>query len=321
MEHIQHRIATSDDSAWSAHARVTRKSSQFTLELILRGPDQHMARRKLTSASCEALAETTAVMVSLAIESAEHAPLSAGAADGGKQPPPAAEAAPTPPAAVSGDGSPPQDKVTPAPKPAQKPPGAVVSAPARARVRPQPTAATDAEPLQLALELGASIALRAGMLSGGPRWGVRPELAVRVGRLRAALAGNVWFSGESESRAYPHARIDDQALGGDLALGVDLTRTRFTPRPSVGLEWNEIRLRTSGISAPGDVRATWVALGAGIQVEYRVLAGLTPTLGLFGFAPFGRAQFLLQTPRGNIELFTPSPVGLRASLGVTYVFQ
>jgi hypothetical protein len=307
MEHIQRRDATLDDSAWSAQAHVTRTRSRYTLELILSGPNEQMARRTLTSASCAALAETTAVMVHLALEAAQEAPASAPAANGGDEQPPPATVEPVPAAAVSGKESPAQEQAAPAP--------------ARARALPQPTAAGASQPLRLALELGASFAVRAGMLAGGPRAGVRPELALRLGRLRAALAADLWFAGASQPAEYPSARVSDQALGGDLTVGFDLTRTRFVPRPSLGLEVSEIRLRTTGISAPGDVRATWIAVGAGIQLEYRLFAGFTPSLGLFGFVPLGRAQFLLQTPRGRIELFTPSPLGLRASLGVAYVFQ
>ena len=67
--------AAGDDDAWHVEAHVTRNRSRYTLELILRGPDEQMARRTLTSASCAALAETTAVMVSLALEAAKRAPV------------------------------------------------------------------------------------------------------------------------------------------------------------------------------------------------------------------------------------------------------
>ena len=302
-ENVLNRIevrAPAHAAAWEAHAHVTRTASTYTLALSLHGPNAETARREVTAASCEAIAEAAAVLIALALEpeSTEQETLE----------PPAA--------AISSEAKNPAARAQEASAPPQ-----TSQPPATSETAPDTIPESSSHQLQLKFELALAASLGTGMLPGGSRFAVRPELALRLGRVRAALGGAFWFSADSQAATYPRAQLSDHAWIGDVALGFDLIDTRIAFEPHLALEFGLHTLRTSGISTPAEARVSWAALGVGVRFAYRAWAGLGPVVELFGFAPLAPARFLVHTPAGTVALFEPAPVALRITAGLNYVFE
>jgi hypothetical protein len=139
--------------------------------------------------------------------------------------------------------------------------------------------------------------------------------------VRTAIGGVFWFTRESQAAAYPRALLRDRALLGDLMLGFEWTRGGLAIQPNLALELGLIELKPKGVSAPIEARASWAALGAGLQLGYRLVRGLRFFAEGLALVPVGPPRFVLQTATSNIELFEPAPVALRLSAGMAYVFE
>jgi hypothetical protein len=298
---------------WFARATIAVDGARYRLELVLRGPASE-ARRSIDGFDCAALADAAALLVALALDPDSAAPL---AADATPSDPPAEHAARA-------------DVAVPPPAPRRE------RQPTAERTRTQPGQGTppaidddeadDAVPhadagLVLAWDAGAALRFDFGMLPQTPALGVQAQLGLRIEPVRVALGLTWWPPARSAPERYPTASLDAHGLLGDALVCVELVRAGFALSPCVAGELGELTLATHAIRVPVTSEITHAAAGGGLRAEYRLAGSLEASLQALALAPFERARWLLQTARGDVEVFVAAPMAIRIAAGMAYVFE
>ena len=293
-----------------AFASVTRSGTGYALVLSLRGQDL-VAQKQLEVESCAAAADAAALLIALAIDPQAvivRDPSEAQVDDGA---PGASNAQPegsTPGTTGDTDAG-----AKPLPVP-QATPAVASRAPVIRNPRPEAPAG---EPLRPTFMLAAQLAVDVGMLPQVPTWGLHPWLSVSFGRLRAAGGFSLWLPGQTRVDRLD-ARVKGRAIGGDLALGIELLQSRWLLAPGAVAELLELTLSTTGVSDPGATDTAWVALGPGLHTSYRLIGGLRVVADTSAVFPLTRARFLVHTAGPDFELLETPAATFRASLGLAY---
>jgi hypothetical protein len=173
----------------------------------------------------------------------------------------------------------------------------------------------------LQLEVGATFRSILGTLPQSPGFGPQPQLALRIGRLRAALGLTIGVAEQIASESRPGARLDASALLGELAIGIDLTGSPLGIWPSAVVELGELTIASLHVAEPSQRSSGWNAAGAGLHAARTLGYGFEVTLDAFLLLPFARPRWLLRTSDGAIPLFTTAPLAGRLSLGIARVFD
>ncbi len=312
LERIRAHLPALESSSQhlQAFASVTRSGTAYALVLALRGQDL-VAQKQLEVESCPAAADAAALLIALAIDpnaviarDPSGAPVDDGASGASNAQP--VDAAPT----ATADA---EAAAKPVPV-AQPTPVAASRVPA---TRDAPPAASAAEPLRFGFMLGAELASDVGMLPQAPAWGLHPWLSVAFGRLRVAGGFSLWLPGQTRVDRLD-ATVKGRAIGGDLALGIELLQSRWVLAPGAVAELLELTLSTTGVSDPGAADTAWVALGPGLHASYRLIGGLRVVADTSVIFPLTRARFLVHTDGADFELLETSVAAFRASLGLAY---
>ncbi len=245
--------------------------------------------RTLEASSCEALAQAVALVVALAIDRAEAAPV-----DG------------TPPAAPA-PKSPPDDSRTPVPPLSTTSP--MTSADVdRRTLEPEQRFATH-----------AGLAARSGLLPSVVP-GLEAGMALTEGGLELSARAGVFARSSSDAQP-TDAGASRNATGSFLLATLEARAAwvlratsvvRVAPFGGVGLAW----LRGEGRGADVDQAASdWLPMPlAGVEARARIGHGIEPYLGIDAGLPLGRSSFRF---RGASEpAFEPAVVTARASAGV-----
>jgi hypothetical protein len=130
-----------------------------------------------------------------------------------------------------------------------------------------------------------------------------------------------WLQARSAPERYPTASLDAHGLLGDALVCVEIVRARFALSPCVAGELGELTLATHAIRVPVTSAITHAAAGGGLRAEYRLAGPLEASLQALALAPFERARWLMQTARGDVEVFVAAPVAIRIAAGMAYVFE
>ncbi|MBI2394330.1 MAG: hypothetical protein HYV09_32470 [Deltaproteobacteria bacterium] len=273
-----------------AEARVRQSDGVFHLELVTTR-DGVRGERVLDDPSCEALAESAALIVAMAVDPAAAlepsppstaavvAPPSASSAPAAPIPPPAPGAAPPPVA----DASPDVSRGEPRPRPRL-----VLAAASDALVGVFPNAA---------LGVGASLGVLPAPLRFdlGVRWSPRanhalktPEGASGAFELVAANARAAWL----------------------------WSRERWDLGPSLHAEAGVARGRGVGLSQSLEGSAPWLAAGPGVLATLRA-GDVALSAEIVGLIPLTRPRFVVE---GTGTVHTPAAVALRAGISAEVRF-
>lgn len=271
------------------HIARTTPTARALLRIEDEAAEPSLSQRSLVAPDCDKLVDTLAVAITLALE--------ATAPPG--EPPPTREplAAPPPPSGpASGAAGPPAD---------------VVPSEAGSSALPGPA------PRVVARVLGDVGSLPSPALGLG--------LGAQLGwsRLRLELLGTLWSEQHTDldSSATPGAGADVALITGRLSacslpLGAD--PERLVLALCLGWEMGRLSGVGTGISAPRQANALWLAPGADLELTWR----LARTLGLgaqIGAAvPLGRGEFYLER-LGTVH--RAASVVARAGLSLDVAFE
>jgi hypothetical protein len=247
--------------------------------------------KELQAASCDALADATAIILALMIDpTALAAPVPA--------PPPL----PAPPAAP-----------VPASPPLPAPPAAPVPVPAPP---PTPAAPPPSASLRPRFHLLAWALADAGTLPG-VSFAAGGAVALSLGALRLELGAGA-FPGRSTVLAQrPTAGGDVSLVAGTAGVcyGV-LAPGRFELSPCLVVAVGRLHATGFGVSNPGEGSALWSALEPGARLGWSPLARLALVLRAGASVPFARPSFVL----AGVAVHRPGPVAGRAGGGVEVTF-
>jgi hypothetical protein len=260
---------------------IERESSGLELTLRTVRHGLHDART-LTSSTCEALMDATALVVAVAVD-----PMSAAAS------------------------------IEPAPSTIVTPP-TLAPLPDAASSRPVPTAPAvdtavpdvDLRPTDVTLAAGGGLEI--GALpgpSGGPRLG----FALGWSRVRVEIAG--WYAAPRTAVASDgRVRVQMGAANGNVCGRL---RARRLEAPiCVGLELGANRGDGEDVRAPKTGHGLWIAPVVGVGL----LGWVTPHVALGGRVevaiPAKRTGFDIREPGDPIELWTPAPLSVRLWAGI-----
>ncbi len=302
-------------AAWSAVAHIVRIGGAYRLELQLRTDDATPARRVLTGARCEPLADAAAVFIALALDPSTQGSAGAAAASGRDvaSPPIGSSATPieqgTGGAATAGVGAPSSPRST-----AQG---------VTTRDVPTPPAAGSGADAPLALSILAGVALRLdrGSLPQSLGWGIGGELGLRLDRFLAIASFTLWLSGDAQPEAYPAARVRARGWSADLAAGYALAVSGVHLSPELRLEHGVLDIGVSRIASPAERAIAWTAAGAGVRATLVLPARLAMVVGASALLPFSRPRTLVRTPSEDRAVYTMAAVLLRFSVGASYTFD
>jgi hypothetical protein len=312
---VSARIVVSHDGG-SFHAQI---------DTVQRAGSGH---RALEGATCQDVADASALIVALLIDpnvvASPLAPAAAGAAIpsgiAGVASAPGPEATDT--AAKQGtDGAPrattPVATAASAPSPRTEPvssstPDETGRRPDAAVVAPSPASA------RAPWFASASVALGVGTLPG-LGFGLGLTLGYRFGRVRVAVDGLYWPSETSTlpNRA-PAGGSVELVSGGASGCFAILRGARFDAGPCVALELG--RMSATGVSLPTNAEgaAFWSAAAAGGYASLLTLRPVALSLEVFAWVPLATPRF--QVMGGPGVAFEPSPVEGRTVLSVEIRF-
>ncbi len=280
--------ASEGAGAVSAEAKVERVGDVYRLHLVTQSAGGR-GERTIDDPSCVALADATALIVTLAVDPTLAGGLAPSASASESVAPPASSAPPTPsvgPVASASVRPPPRPSA--APPPAPPPTRVAVGAGVSALVGPLPNAA---------LAVSGGVALLRGPfrfeLEG--RWAPRSDRPI-------------------DTRPGAGGRFD--LLTGALGAQYLVVRGPFEVGPRLALEAGMLRGRAFGVEIPLDGRSLWIAGEAGASAFYRA-GPLAFRLDSSAIVPFIRPEFVIE---GLGSVHRPSPVGARVSLGAEVRF-
>ncbi|MBX3213512.1 MAG: hypothetical protein KF850_15850 [Labilithrix sp.] len=266
------------------HARIDRGGAR-AFQLHLRIGEEEESLRTLESDDCAELAQATALIVSLDLQSRAKA-----AAERPKAP--AATEAPQ-------EGSPSGDATVTAPPPARTP---AEAPPARAGA-PAPRAA--------AVGVGAELFADAGSLAT-TAWGSGVMAFFTQGPLRGELGATLWPRSRALASNHPGA-------GASLYLRTIGLRGCVSVAPSLHVdacihaEGGSARATGFGISRPTTSNGRWLAAFAGLTARPVTWAELTPRFTVEIGTPLHFATVAIE---GLGQVYAPSPVLLRVAAGL-----
>jgi len=279
-------------------------AGQFRLVLTLRTGDVEETKT-ITAGSCSSLAQATATIVALAIESPSG--------DAARRSPPAldtgpAAAPPAPPTESDAAGT----SRPPSPPPPTSPAPLTPATPSSALpFRPdRPQSAWSLAP-------GAFASIDTSTLPAiAPELGL--SLSLRLHRFRAGLLGTISLPQSSTFSQTAGASFDMMAGGAWGAYLVSLA-TNISLGPSASVEATFVRARAFGVRFPIESSTVWPSIAGGGRLEARLMPGLSlVTRGELLFhvdAP----PFSLATVEAPLRLHQPSSPAARMSVGVEIV--
>lgn len=294
----------------AARAVVRRDDGEFALVLALRTGDEEPIERQVRASMCSTLAETTALLVALAVD-----------------PELSSETEAAPPAALDQPASSPE---SPSPEAPRNREGHSTPPPSSERLESgvsagadDARAGADGEPLAWRLSVGASLSLDVGLLPHDPAFGVAPELNLQVGLLLAHAALSFWVPQTAQLDAPFDARsqLETSALvaSGHVCLAFDADAV--TVGPCAAVDFGAVDLRTIGIDSPESASGRWIALGAGALAQFRLPLHLLGLLSATAYSPLTRPRFFVRSDSGEVDVHTASALDLRCSLGIAYILR
>ncbi|MFT3776626.1 MAG: hypothetical protein QM820_65640 [Minicystis sp.] len=242
--------------------------------------------RELHAASCEALADATALILALMIDPAA-----------------VAAAPPAPPA--------PEPTSPPASKPASSPGPEPTSPPA-----PRPTS-PPAPSLRPRFHLLAWALADAGTLPG-VAFAAGGAAALSLGALRFELSAGAWPSRSAVIAARPTAGGDVSLVAGSAGACYGLLAPGpFDLAPCLAMEIGRLHASGFGVTTPGEGNALWAAAKGGARFAWSPASRVAIVLRLEAAVPFVRRAFVVE----NLgEVHRPGPVSGRAGGGVEISF-
>jgi len=275
-----------------AEARVSRGAKgepKWKVLLQTHRGEEAAGERTIEAATCAAVAEATAVVLSLAlVEPPAGLPLVVKDPQVGELPP----------------------KPPPAPPP--PPPEPTEASPARAKEKPTARHAEGDH----AMAMGLLVAGEASTLPA-PAVGGALSLAWTPGRVRVEFQGRRWSDqSRTLSESPAGARFSMISLGGRGCWAL-VRAGRFDLSPCVGADLYRVSAPGYGAGANYSASADWGALAAAGLARFT----LTPWLGVRAqveaLAPLARPTFVVE---GEGTLHRPARIGAVAALGVEVLF-
>jgi len=274
-----------------AEARVTTTKDGYHLTLVTtRGGVR--GERALDDASCDALAESAALIVAMAID---------------------------PAAALAADETPPQPTPTPllaAPTPNELPPPSseiVVAPPVDEPVEPAPTRRKPALVPRFLASVGGDVVAN---VFPGAALGASASVGVLLDRVRLDVGGRYSPSRDYALSAPAGASGEFELLVGTARGAWLWTVGAWELAPTLGLEAGRARGRGRGVSTSLEGRALWLAASVGALATLHAGSfGLTGELALL--APLTRPSFVIE---GAGTVHTPAAVALRAGISAEFRF-
>lgn len=290
-QRIQKLLAgASEKSKVSAEGVVTATKSGYRLALTTTR-DGTRGERILDDKSCEALAESAALIVAMAIDPAIA--LTIDEPPPPPPPPPATTTEPEPPA--------PPPPVAPPPK-ADTPSPAPVAPPVREPLRPRFVVAAGGDVLGYVFPraaLGASL-----------------SVGTIIGPFRFDLAGRYSPLSEHSLDAPAGASGSFELLLGQARAAWLWSLGGFELGPAVGFEAGRARGRGHGVSTSLEARTPWLAGSFGALASHRFgRYALSGEVSLI--APLTRPAFIIE---GAGTVHTPAAVAIRAGLSAEVRF-
>ncbi len=279
--------------ALEAEATVTEALGQF--RAVLRVTiGQSVGERVLTADSCDALAESVAVILAMS-----------GGASEQEEPPKAPDSPPSsPPSAVP----PASSSAAPTERPQDAAPPAAATFAPRARPAPPASPSRDTRVRIAALASVDVGTLPAPALGGGLGVAVTPGYGLAFGVAGEAWAHETGLLGGSASQG-----ASFQLLSADVT-GCYAWMHRRRIELSACAIFDVSRLFAAGFGALHDSSATalWLALGAGVTARWELLRAFALSLELYGIAPTQKHSFDIASA-GTI--YSIGVLAFRGSLG------
>lgn len=304
-------LAKIRDRRLSLIATVYPAGAEWSLTIYTVAADGTQERTLRYSHGCALLAEAAAVLIAMTIDPQVLGRLDAATL---KLVTEAPEASPEAPA------DPPADPPAPVPTPTAEPPLGPSPAPP---VAPVATVANPAASTPPGPRIKSRGAVR---LAGSLGWGDLPSiggglglaLALRRGRFQAEISGGGWFlrSVKLDLPGSSGAMFDLWSLGARAGYVARAGRRLEVPL-LLGLEAGQIHVRGVRLVEAGNDRTPWVAVvfSPGLSIVVHKL--LAVVIGLDLVVPATRPRFVVE----NVgEIFRPSPIGLRGTLGLEFRF-
>ncbi|APR75317.1 Hypothetical protein A7982_00663 [Minicystis rosea] len=269
--------------------------------------------RELHAASCEALADATAVILALMID-----PTAVASA------PPAAPAPAAPssaaPSASAVPAAPPSPPSAP-PAPASAPPAPASAAPSvstapdtsRAAAPPSTRSRVPAPRFHLLAWALADVGSLPGVsfAAGG-------TAALSLGAFRFELGAGVWPSRAATSPQRATAGGDISLVAGAAGACYSLLAPgAFELAPCLAFELGRIHAAGYGVTMPGEGSALWSALKPGARFAWSPVSRVALVLRLDAAVPFARPSFVLSN-LGPVH--RSGPLAGRAGCGVELTF-
>jgi hypothetical protein len=166
--------------------------------------------------------------------------------------------------------------------------------------------------------------LAIGLLAGGeigaiPRGtgGLRPVVRLARGAFMAELSGDYWIRRRHQALASGESVTVELGVAAARACGV-VGRGRVRTPLCGGLEGGLMRGAAIGLRDARSARYPWVAGLASAAILVRLGRRVDLTAAAEGFVAFVRPQFQAVRDDGSVvQLYAPSPVGVRLLAGVT----
>jgi hypothetical protein len=291
------------DATFVARARVERTeingTPRYRVHLRTRRGES-TGERSIDAATCEGVAEATAVVLSLALMTADEMSSQASAAT--------AEAS----AASSSSVAPPGAVVIDAPA-ASPPPGSTRVPSTRVR---SPAEAARRERGSSALAVGLAVAGDAATLPSAAAGGSL-SLAWQAGALRLELEGRRWLAQSRDLEAFDAgARFSMSSIGARGCWRL-LADGAFELASCAGADVHLVSAPGRGVEPDYDATAEWTAFAAGGQARVFLAPWLAWRVRLEACLPLSRPIFVLE---GGGRLHQPAALGGAAVFGVELLF-
>lgn len=318
-----------DEVAWAGHVALARAAPRYRLTLRLAAGGRHETRH-LTADRCAALADATALLVTLAVRQASEGESAAGV-PGATADEPGETLAPVEPAVgTAGVPAPPDraDEASRAPEDGLVP-GVAVDA-------PEPAPSLDAPAPDGVASRSAGATGRAGPLPARRLGGL---LRVQGGAEVGALPGVTGVVGLAGALLWRRARLE---LHGNYLAPRTAARTEGSLRAFVaaagvqgcgrpgrgrlevplcgGLELGAMRGEPVGVPAPQGRTGLWLAGVATVGLAVRLHPRWSLWTAVQAVVRVAWPRFELRDPGPPVRLFEPAPVSGRLVAGVEFRF-
>lgn len=312
---VGRRLAEIRDRRLSLIATVIPAGTDWSLTIYTVTADGTQERTLRYSHGCALLADAAAVLIAMTIDPQVLGRLDAATLKLVTEAPEASPgAAPTPPSLA-----PTPTAESPSPTPAPVAP--VTSTPPPVAPTPPPITSAPATPPRPRSEPRGAVRLASSL-----GWGDLPSiggglglaLALRLGRFQAELGGGGWFlrSVKLNLPGSSGAIFDLWSLSARAGYVVRAGRRLEVPL-LLGLEAGQIHVRGVRLVDAGSDRTPWVAVLVSPGLSIAVHKFVAVVIGLDLIVPATRPRFVVD----NVgEIFRPSPIGLRGSLGLEVRF-